>query len=624
MAEQRVQRRLAAIMAADVVGYSRLMGEDETGTLTALKELRSQSIDPTIAEYEGRIVKLMGDGALVEFASVVDAVECAVRIQNEIIERTADLPDAKRIAFRIGVNLGDIIIEGDDIYGDGVNVAARLEGLAEPGGVCISGSAFEQVRDKLAVGYVDLGEQHVKNIERPVQAYRVLTDPTAAGEVMVTPTKKTKRWKLPAVATVLVLIIATGGIAWWQPWVPPVDPLPPPDNPSIAVLPFNNLSGDNFSEVILRNVGETLTAALSRLPDRSVIANALTLPYKNKTVDPQHVAEELGARYVLQGSVQQFGEQVRITAKLTDAQKALTLWGESYNRQLQTATSVQDEITLNVVRALEVGLVEEARARIVRGNTKNAEAYQLVQQGLLLYQDDTVEKNTEARRLFEKAVELDPNYSIGWHLLGYTYNASSRRGWREDRTQERARAIELARKALVVDASASGPHILLSTISMLRGNHTEAVASGEKAVAMAPNDAMTVAYLARIVNVVGQPQDALPLVQQAIRLEPYTPPPVLFFEGLGYHSVKQYDDSIDEFIITRAQFCCPYPFLALLAITSADQGHMDEARVPIQQLLYWNANVYGLARSLVDALDYKDRTKSDHALATLLQLGLPE
>ncbi len=623
MAEERVQRRLAAILAADVVGYSRLMGEDETGTLTALKELRSQLIDPTIAEHEGRIVKLMGDGALVEFGSVVDAVECAVSIQRNMVGRTADTPDSKRITFRIGVNLGDVIIDDDDIYGDGVNVAARLEGLADPGGICISGSAFEQVRDKLAVGFEGLGEQQVKNIERPVQAYRVLTNPAAAGKVVVTPSKRTKRWKLPTVATALAFIIAaTGGIAWWQPWVQPVDPLPPPDKPSIAVLPFNNLSGDNFSEVILNDVGETVTAALLQLPDRSVIAGASTLPYKDKAVDVQQVADDLGARYVLEGSVVRSGEQVRITARLIDASKALTLWGESYDRKLQNATSVQDEITLNVVTALEVGLVEEARARIVRGNTKNAEAYQLVQQGLFLYQDDTLEKNAEARRLFEKAVELDPNYSIGWHLLGYTHNSVSTRGWREDRTQERARAIELARKALAVDPSASGPHILLSMLSLLRGNHTEAVALGEKAVALAPNDAMTVAQVGLTLVFVGRPDSALPLIRQAIRLEPYTPPPILFFEGLGYRSVKRYEDSMSEFNITRVQYGVPWPFFALLAITSADQGHMDEARVAVQQLRYWNRGAS--ARNLVDALSFKDNVKSEHAFSTLLTLGLPE
>jgi adenylate cyclase len=320
---------------------------------------------------------------------------------------------------------------------------------------------------------------------------------------------------------------------------------------------------------------------------------------------------------------------VRITAKLIDTRSGNNLWAESYDRELLDAAAVQDEITLNVVTALEVKLIEGARARIVRGNTSNPEAYQLVRRGLSLFQGGTQEENAEARRLFEEAVELDPDYSIGWHLLGYTHNASSRRGWREDRTQERARAIELARKATAIDPSASGPYILLSTISRLRGNYNESISLGEKAVALAPNDAMTVALLGQTLIFMGGRygqvelvlEVAIPLIQRAIRLSPYTPPPILFYEGLGYHSLGRYEEALAAFERTRAAMAIGSIPLALLVITSADMGRMEEARAAAQVL---KVNALFSAKAFVNLLDYKDRAKSERALATLLQLGLPE
>jgi adenylate cyclase len=624
MAEERVQRKLAAIMAADVVGYSRLMGEDETGTLAALKELRAELIDPTIAEHQGRIVKLMGDGALVEFASVVDAVECAISIQRDMQRRNVDTPEARRIVFRIGVNLGDVIIEGDDIYGDGVNVAARLEGLAEPGGVCISGSAFEQVRDKLAVGFEDLGEQQVKNIDRPVQAYRVLTDPTAAGEVVVAPTIRTKHWKLPAVAAALVFIVTAGVISWWQPWVPPVDPLPLPENPSIAVLPFDNLSGDAFAEVLQRDITGNIGTTVSRLPGMFVITRRSNDRNRDTAEDVLRVAEELGVRYAVKGNVRLSGDEVRITAKLIDAQAGHNLWEESYDRELQNVSTLQDEVALNVVTALKVNLVEEAGARIVRGNTSNPEAYQLVRRGLSLFRGDTKKDNAEARRLFEKAVELDPNYTIGWHLLGYAHAASSRREWGNGRVQERTRAEELARKAMANNPSASGPYILLSTISRLAQRKDEPVVFAEKAVALAPNDAMNVAFLGQALvfsGRPGQPEEALPVLQRAIRLSPYAPPPVLFYEGLGYQSLSRYEEAIAAFDRARSRGPKGAFPLALLAIASADLGRIEEARAAARVLK--EIPIFS-AKAFVDALDYEDHAKSERAVATLLELGLPD
>jgi TolB-like protein/DNA-binding winged helix-turn-helix (wHTH) protein len=438
-------------------------------------------------------------------------------------------------------------------------------------------------------------------------------------------------WRFQALAIGLVLIIAAGGLVWWQPWDTRVDPaaldytvFPLPANPAIAVLPFANLSGDAFAEVLLVDVAENVATALSPLPEMLVIARSSTLPYKDKTVDAQQVAEELRVRYVLEGSVKRSGDQVRVIAKLIDAHRGHDLWRGEYNRELQDASAVQYEIAQNVVTALEVKLVEEAGARIVRGNTNNPEAYSLVRSGLSLFQGDTKEENTEARRLFEEAVKLDPSYSIGWHLLSYTHNAASRRGWSEGPTQDQARAEDLARKALAINPSAPGPYILLSTISRLRGRYNEAIAHGERAAALAPNDAMTLALLAKTLILLERPgpKQAIPLMRRAIDLNPYTPPPILFFEGLGYHSLGRYKEAISLVLATSASSAHKTLPLALLAITSADLGRTDEARVAVQAILNWNPRFS--VKGFVNGLNYTDRTKSEHAIATLLQLGLPE
>ena len=310
MAPERVERRLAAIFAADMVGYSRLMEVDEVGTLAALKAHRSELIDPTIAEHNGRIVKTTGDGMLAEFGSVVDAVASAVAIQRAMVERNEAVPEDRRIAFRVGVNLGDIIFDGDDIYGDGVNIAARLEALAEPGGVCISGTAYEHLKAKVDVGYADLGEQQVKNIEKPVRVYRVLLEPEAAGKVIGKGRLGRPRRQLGAIAAAAVAVIAIAVAAvWWQPWAPDVEParaermaFPLPDRPSIVVLPFDSLSGDPAQDYFVDGLTETIISQLSKTPQLFVIARNSAFTYKNKPVKVRQVSEELGVRYVLEGS----------------------------------------------------------------------------------------------------------------------------------------------------------------------------------------------------------------------------------------------------------------------------------------------------------------------------------
>jgi adenylate cyclase len=349
--------------------------------------------------------------------------------------------------------------------------------LSDPGGICISGAAFDQLKAQVDVGYAELGEQRVKNIHMPVRAYKVLLDADAAGRFIARTRTSARRWRIPAFAAALVVVTAAGALAWWQLWLTPDDQaLPPPVNPSVAVLPFTNLtnlSGDTFAEVVQRDISDKLATTLSRLPDMFVIAWQPDNPDRDTADEVRQAAKDLGVIYALEGSVRRSGATVRITAKLFDASTERDLWGESYNGELRDVSDIQDDITQDAVAALKANFAEDARERIVRGNTNNSEAYSLVRRGIPLLEGGTREEIAEAQDLFQKAVKADPRYLIGWHLLSYTYSASSRTGWAEHPEQERADAEALAQKALAVNPSAAGPYILLSTIARLRGLYNE-------------------------------------------------------------------------------------------------------------------------------------------------------
>ena len=383
MVTKKERRKLAAILAADMVDFSRLMEIDEVATLEALKSCRSKIIDPTISEHHGRIVNTTGDGVLVEYGSVVDAVASAVSIQRAIAGRNEAVPEDRRVLFRIGINLGDIIIDGDDIFGDGVNIAARLESIAEPGGICISGAAYEQLKAKVDVGYADLGALQVKNIATPVRAYRVLLDSEAAGTVVSEQLSKPRtKWAPIAGLAVTALVIGVLLLAWWPSSVEQVSTgakdqisFALPDKPSIAVLPFANLSGDPEQEYFADGLSGSLIAALSRVPELFVIARSSTFTYKGKTVTAQTVAEELGIRYVLEGSVQRGGQTVRITAQLVDGTNGEQIWAKYFDRDLTDIFDIQDEITNSVTTALQVELTEGEYVRKWRAGTNNVEAW---------------------------------------------------------------------------------------------------------------------------------------------------------------------------------------------------------------------------------------------------------
>ena len=483
MAEARVERRLAAILAADVAGYSRLMGNDEEGTLAALKAYRRELIDPKVAEHRGRIVKTTGDGALIEFASAVDATRCAMEIQRAMAERSAAIPEDRRIEFRIGINVGDIIIDESDIYGDGVNIAARVESLARPGAICLSENAYNQIKGKLALDVSDMGEQHLKNIAQPVRVYSVR--PGGAPE-------------RPALAL--------------------------PDKPSIAVLPFQNMSGDSEQEYFADGVVEDIITALSRLRWLFVIARNSSFTYKGRAVDVKQVGRELGVRYVLEGSVRKAANRVRVTGQLIDVSTGTHLWGDRFEGALEDIFDLQDQVTASVVGAIAPQLEHAEIERAKRKPTESLDAYDFFLRGMASYYGRTQEAINEALPLFYKTIELDPNFASAYGMAAWCYAWRKINGWMTDRAQEIAETERLARRAAEV-----GPD---DAVALSRGAHALAYVVGDldaaatfvdRALVLNPNLAGAW-YASGWVRVfLGESDVAIKHFAQAMRLSPLDP-----------------------------------------------------------------------------------------------------
>jgi len=511
MSGERVERRLAAILAADVAGYSRLMGEDEEGTLAALRAVRRELADPKIAEHRGRIVKTTGDGLLVEFASVVDAVRCAVEMQREMITRNAAIPPQHRIEFRMGINLGDIIIEDGDIFGDGVNIAARLEALAEPGGICLSAAAYEQVRDRLDLAFDDLGEQQVKNITRPVRVYRIPI-------TLTLPTPSARAPSLSRIAGEGEPRRASDAVGEGK------QGLPLPDKPSLAVLPFQNLTGDAEQEYFVDGMVEEITTAIARLPWLFVIARNSAFTYKGKPVAVKQVAQDLGVRYVLEGSVRKAGNRVRITGQLIDTATGAHIWADRFDGALDDIFELQDQVASNVAGAIEPKLRQSEIERASRKPTANLTAYDLYLRALAQSYRLTEEGFAEAVVLARQALAIDPSYAPAAALVGSCRVRQRVQGWGALSAADVSEACRLARQALEAERDdAETIWQTAFTLFHLAGEAAMAAAALDRALARNPNAAH--AWLARgnIHALRNEPEAAIGACERARRLSPFDP-----------------------------------------------------------------------------------------------------
>jgi adenylate cyclase len=553
MTEERAKRKLSGILSADAVGYSRLMQEDEASTIRTLENSK-RLMSELIEQFNGRVVDAPGDNLLAEFGSVVDATDCAVKIQKELKTKNAELPDNRKMVFRIGVNLGDVVEEADRIYGDGINIAARIEGLAEPGGICISKTAYDHIRNKLEIGYEYLGEHSVKNIAEPVRVYRVLMEAEHAGKVIGEKRFLGKISRRAALSAIIILVIAAGGLIGWNIYLQQAKKIEPasldkmayplPDKPSIAVLPFDNMSGDPEQGYFCDGLTEDIITALSKVPKLFVIARNSVFTYKGKPVKVQQVAEELGVRYVLEGSVRQSGGLVRITAQLIDATSGHHLWAEKYDRSLKDIFALQDEITQRVLTSLEVKLTEGEQARVWSKGTNNIEAYEKSREGLEYFRLWTKDGNLLARQLWNETIALDPQYALGYVSLAYTYSRASLWGWDKNPEKSFQQAEELAEKALKLDDSLPDTYALLGNLSLWKSQYDQAVSFGEKAVNLNPNGADIAGLYAINLSAASRQDEAITWFKKSIRLNPITPAWVLQYLGRAYILAGRYDDAI--------------------------------------------------------------------------------
>jgi adenylate cyclase len=588
-------RRLAAIMAVDVVGYSRLMGEDEAGTAQAVREHR-EAARPIVAGLGGRIVKTMGDGLLLEFPSVVAAVECAIAIQKLMAERNADAPEARRIVYRIGVSLGDVLIEGDDILGDGVNIATRLEGICEPGQVLISSTAFENVRGKIDANFVDLGEKSLKNIARPVRAYALQVGPPAATSP-ATPARPLERKKRsivpPLVAGIAALLLAAGG-TWFflsgSRLAPIAATAPAPAEPahlSLVVLPFTNLSGDASQDYFADGITENLTTDLARIRDSFVIARNTAFTFKGKAIDAKEIGKELGVRYVLEGSVQRDQNRVRVNAQLIDAQSGAHLWADRFEEDVADLFKLQDQVVARLANTLGVELIKAEAQRDER--ISHPDAFDLTMRGRALQMQDqeqrTKENNNAARAMFERALAIDSNDAGALAGEASTYMVDRIFGWANPDVDYDAKVVGLANRSIAIDPDDARGYAVKS-LYLTNGNHpVEGLRAAEAGLAVNPNDAALHASRGLAENYLGHFEQGISEVGQAMRLSPRDPNTGAWHDfaaeaelGLGH-----FDAAIEE--ANKAIDAGYRVFLAstMLTVAYALNGKLDEAKAALAE-----------------------------------------
>jgi adenylate cyclase len=625
-----MQRKLAAILCADVHGYSRLMGEDEEGTLRTLSAYRN-IMDSLIERHQGRFVNSAGDSVLAEFASVVEAVSCAVSIQTALRDENAELPLERRMQFRIGVNLGDVMIEGEQIYGDGVNVAARLESLADPGGLCISGTVYEQVRDKLVLSYEDRGEQAVKNITRPVRVWRVLLN----GATL--PPRKTRQiprryWRSSVLSlTGLAIVVATIVIIQHLSLKPPrtsasIPPhtnpaLPLPSIPSIAVLPFTNLSGDPQQEYFSDGISNQLIEDLSRLPGLFVIARNSSFAYKGKTVNEHEIGMELGVKYLLEGSVLKTANRVRIGVDLADAATGEVMWTQRFDRYQTDIFAVQDEIVNKVVTT--VGLLFQLEGLNVPRNlesfrpTDSLEAYDDFLRGLAYFVRQTKGDFETARRWFGEAVKLDPRFAQAYALTAMTYLLSVWNQWSENPQVDLERATELAHKALALEDSNSDAFYVLSLADLVLGRPEQAVTDGERAITLNPNSAEGYQALSGALCNELRSAECLKAAETSIRLNPAGEDLYGVMLGIAYDEMGSYRDAVA--VLERTVAAYPNNQTARLALAMAyvELGRDRDAHLQAAEIMRLSPHFSVAATPQFKDDHYTEQVRSDWRRAGL-------
>ncbi len=628
MTNKGIQRKLKAIFSADVQGYSKLMGEDDeytVNTITTYREIMSVLIE----KYHGRVVDSPGDNILAEFGSSQEAVLCAIEIQKKLETENGKLPDNRRMNFRIGINLGDIIHKDDRIYGDGVNIAARLENLADPGGICISRGVYEHVEGKLDIGFSDLGPHTVKNIRKPVRVFKVLLGSDDNSKSVGATTAKSLNRRLIIAAIIAVVAIIIGVVIWHLQTMPKFEAAsidrmayPLPDKPSVVVLPFETYSDDAKLNFFASGLTEDLTASLSRAPDLFVISRNSAATYKGRPIDVKKVAEELGIQYLLEGSVQKAGEKLRITVQLVDALSGRHLWAERFDRLANDIFALQDEIVKNVIVELQVELTQGAAARVASRGTDNLEAWLLRIEAHGEFIKFTREGMIRARELYEAAHKADPDWSRPLAGIASIDWYEAKQGWSTTREESIQSGIQLAQRAIQMDPDSPLGYQTLGNLYALTGQGERAIELRPKAAELAPNDLVAVAGLATRLKDFGGEQEAVDLFEQAMRLSPKHPWWVPYAYGVSLHLVGRKEEAVQSF--KKAIDLNPNHILpkAFLAAVYADLGQIDEAKAIADEVKRLDPKFS--ASRLIESHTLHDPVKDDKFKNLMQQTGLPE
>lgn len=617
------QRRLAAILSADVAGYSRLMHDDEEATVAALESAR-EIFARQVPHHNGRIIDTAGDSVLAEFSSVVDALRCAVATQDALSERAAKLDETRRMLFRIGISLGDVLADSDAIYGDGVNIAARVQTLADPGGICLSGVAYNQVKNKLRLPYQFIGKRQVKNISDPIPVYRICAEGTPAS-----PPALSKRgpWLvgiaaagLIAVAASLVYLPQTNTTTANVPSVPDVQQ--ESDIPSLVVLPFANMSKDPEQDYFSDGITEDLITSLSQLSHLKVIARTSAFTYKDKTTLISDVANELNVRFVLEGSIQKSGNQVRITAKLVDSQTAHPLWAERYDREVNDIFAVQDEVSQRIAKALAVRLTSDEQGQLGHSATDSFAAYDLFLRGQQYFHQKSREGNELARDAYQRAIALDPSYARAYGALAVVTINDYRNGWTDSPAETKNRALELARRAVALDDSSPPVYWALGFALLFHKQYAEAATAVQRAVELAPNYADGYGLLAFISNFQGRAEDALRYIRMAMALNPYHTYDYPWNLGRAYYTLGRYSEAVIalEDANYRNQNAL-YPRL-FLAATYVRLDRQADAEWQVAEIVTQNPDT--TLSHLYNTFPVENREQLESFLDDLRQAGLPE